>query len=345
MKKFLVPIFVLILIPHIFADSGINSRLSIEFRADYGKVSLSNFNENYSNVFNYGFTNMNATGSEINTIPYSGADIKYFLTQSLAIYLKADYLNYENSDIVKDPVTGSEIADSHVVFNLLYTGLGARYYFGSGRIFPYLSIDAGVFTHMDSFWEVMTDTSFTEYVPPGDSYQYINFSGSFFGANAEIGLEWKLFDFMGIEIGGGYRYGADKVSYVPQGIFTSPLFNLTTLDFSGLYGTGALVLYFGSAAESGAQAAAGDTGLGKKYEQWADYYSGQKNYQKALQYYLYAFKLTNDTAICKKIAVAYYYAGDKQNAITYLEKYTQQNQSDDKMKKWLDALQSKSNTK
>jgi tetratricopeptide (TPR) repeat protein len=151
-----------------------------------------------------------------------------------------------------------------------------------------------------------------------------------------------LFDFLGVSAMAGYRLASCPLVYPDSGIFAykdpsgALLFKATEINLSGLY-LGAGVTYYLDLLGA-PQAAKSTQGSASKYEKTGDYYFAKKNYKYAASYYFYAAKTEHTVYLYKKIALCYFYAGSKDKAAAYMEKYLLENPSDMAAKKWLDNL-------
>lgn len=356
-KKFLYIIpFILFIFIYSYS-SPINAKFGIGLKGAYSIINPEEFNDDFSNVIYYGYKSgatdpsklKTLIGSKISALGQGSRDIKYFLFDNFAMYLRSDYLITEYDDILT--IDNKDVLESHFLLNTLYFGLGARYYisFEGIKLYPYISVDGGAFIHIQSYWEVSAKNNSAFYVTTTGtnqtSYQIANFTDPGFGGNAEIGVEFLFTDTIGIGIGAGYRYANLPLSYPATAIFKNKdskgnlIFNASSLDLSGIYLGGGFGLYFGGQEKKEEKTKSKiQTGTPSQYEKYGDYYFSKKDYQSALRYYIASEKQNPSDQIYKKIGFCYYYLKNKPKAIEYLDKYLELNPSDIKTKNWVDKL-------
>jgi hypothetical protein len=226
----------------------------IEMFCGYSFAALKNFNDNYINVFDYGFLNGYASPVLLKAIPgILQADIKfrYFIVSGIPLYLRLGFTRLVDTAILHDTVSGLDIATSVVSFNTAYAGAGIKYGFKLSPGFSvFIGADGGCYIPVDSYWEVTGNTAASPPVnntagPLYNAFQRIDFTGVYFGGNAAAGIEWELSGSWGVIMEGGYRLARDPVAYKKAGIFTRAGFNFNELDFSGPYVTCGFVFYLG----------------------------------------------------------------------------------------------------
>lgn len=301
-------------------------------------------------------------GSNITQLFDGGANIKIFLGDSLALLLRGDYLGTDYEDDVS--IDGVDCLYSHVTINGAFLGAGLAYYMNLNPKFSFfISGDGGMFIQFNSFYEIGANAdpaaqaelasvnlpcaqnqSASLLIPGLDISNNVNFTDSGFGGHVELGLQFMLSDFFGISLHGGYQILSIPITYpgdlsnikdVPFNFIDSSgnkVFKATSIDLSGPYFGGGIVLSFGN--ESGATAAAAGGGT-SKYEQYGDYYYKQKNYAYAVRYYAGALKTAPNAGLYKKIGFTYYYLKDTAKAMYYLKEYVKQNPNDEQIRKWL----------
>ncbi len=351
-KKILILISFILFFINSYAEP-INAKFGIGIKGAYTLIDPVDFNDDFSNVIYYGYKNTatnpatlkTLTGSLLSAMGEGSIDVKYFLIDNFAIYLRSDYLITEYDDILT--LDQKDVLESHIVLNTMYFGLGVRYYLGFEgiKLFPYISLDGGAFMHMQSYWEISATSNSAFTVTNQTKYQVVDFTDMGFGGNAEIGLEFLFTDTIGIGIGAGYRYADLPFSYPQTGIFKNkdsngnPVFNALSIDLSGLYFGGGLALYFGVIDKSKtSQTTQVKTGTPQQYEKYGDYYLSKKNYNFALRYYVAAEKQNPSAELYKKIGLCYYYLKNKPKAIQYFDKYLELNPTDTKTKNWVDKI-------
>lgn len=339
-KSYLIILFTAILT--FVMTSFSTAKIGLELRGSYALINPTVLNSVYQNalLLAYGTgTIYNKSsfdeyqGSALTDMGGGGGSFQYFATDNFALFLKVDYAFLENDDIYGTATV--DVIDSHIAFNLLYMGVGGRYYFNSTGFMPYASFDLGYFMFMNGFWELFTEEDQVLFnAQPGN----IDYKDGFLGANIELGFQYMFTDTVGLGLGLGYRLAsASTAAVVGTGSLenVSPL--VTELNFSGVYFTGGLNFVFGggSSGAAGGTAAKG-TGAGAKYEAYGDYYFKAKNYKGALKYYGGAVKLDKGNSVLyKKIGLCYYYMKDMAKAKQYLGYYLKMNPNDTQIKKWL----------
>jgi len=352
-KKLLIFTLLFLSLFSFLNSASLNAKFGIGLKGAYSIVNPADFNDDFSNVIYYGFKNTasdpsklkTAIGSKIEAMGQGSLDIKYFIIDNLAILLRSDYLITEYDDVLT--VDNKNVLESYIKLNILYLGLGARYYLGFEgiKLYPYLSLDGGVLMNLNSYWEVTAKTNSLFTVTDATKYQAVDFTEMGFGGNAELGLEFLFTDTIGVGAGAGYRYANIPFTYPATGIFKNkdskgnPIFNATSLDLSGIYFGGGIALYFGGKEPEKAKPAQQiQTGTPQQYEKYGDYYFAKKNYTYALRYYVAAEKQSPSANLYKKIGFTYYYLNNKPKAIEYIDKYLQQNPGDTQTKNWVDKL-------
>ncbi len=228
--------------------------IGLEMYGGYSFTALKNFNDNFVNVFNYGYLEGYAAPKDAAAIPgilEADLKIRYCAAPALPLYLRLGLTRLVDTEILTNTSTGKDIAASVASFNMAYAGAGAKYGFRLSRAFTLLiGADAGLYIPVASFWEVTGNISQTPPVnnnisdPLYNASQRIDFTDIYFGGNAGAGVEWAITDSWGVTIEGGYRFAKAPLTYRKKGIFARDSFNLKELDFSGPYLTGGLVLYF-----------------------------------------------------------------------------------------------------
>jgi len=358
MRKKLFAAIVLFLFAPVMFAVGMDGKFGIELRGGYAMINPAVLNTNLLGVFYLGYPNVydvssyssvDVSGSKLGAMALGDGSLQFFVTPNVALSLKSDFLSMESTDTVQSG--GVDQVFSHIALNVLYIGVGGRYYIGidgAKGFFPYIGADAGMFLHMDSFWE--TGVAPTSTVPPytnandPNMYSLIDFKDSFFGANIEVGAQYMFTKTVGVSLGLGYRIASSPVavSGTTSGVFNKAGFNLTAIDLSGIYVSAGLNFCFGGsglgASTGGAatEGAAASTGMAAKYEQAGDSFFTTNDYAKAIQYYGGALRLDKgNNGLYKKIGKCYYYMKDMVKAKQYLGYYLKLNPGDEETKKWM----------
>lgn len=237
-----------------YADSS-QGKFGIEMAGGYSFATLSNFNKNFVNVYNYGFLNGFVSPVSATVIPgILQADIKlrYNVANGIPVYLRLGLTRLVDTDILYNSATHIDVSTSVVSFNMAYAGVGAKYGFEFLPAFTlFVGADGGIYIPVDSYWKVTGNTTASPIVnsntadPLYNASQRIDFTKTYFGGNVELGVEWATTDSWGLIIEGGYKIAKNPVTYNKTGIFTRTSFDFTELDFSGPYLTAGIVLYFG----------------------------------------------------------------------------------------------------
>jgi tetratricopeptide (TPR) repeat protein len=355
MKKALIAL--LFVLCHSISGAAINPKFGLELKGGYGLISPADFNADYTGVFKNGFSIPDTiVGTELSDSFYGSLHLDWFLSGNFALFFRSDYIYLENSDKLVPDGTETEVIDSHVTVSAAYFGLGGKAFATLSDYFvPYVSVDAGLFAHFGTFWEVWADPANTAGVTVDSLNQYsiVDITDPFFGAHAELGFN-ILFGSWGFNAGGGYRYAPAVLTYPELGIFaqTEPdgtkTFKASTLDLSGIYFGGGLTFFFGmepqaAASKPGAQKQAEETKspgdlLAEKYEKYGDTFYDKGNYDYASRYYMGAVKASTnvDPLIYKKIGFTYLKLKNKKKALYYIELYVKYTPSDTKMAEWLE---------
>ena len=343
MRKKIFAVIILLLFASTMFATGMNAKFGIELRGGYSMINPAVLNTNLENVFLLGFGipalvgSTDVTGSKLDAMALGSGSLQYFVTPNVALSLRSDFLYTESHDVIQ--LSGVDLIDSHVAFNVGYIGVGGRYYIGIDGVkgfFPYIGADLGLLFHYGSFWEIWVNPAY----PATNQYSLIDFKDSSFGGNIEVGAQYMFTDNIGVNVGAGYRLASFpvKVSGTSVGAFANPGFSVTEVNLSGLYLSAGLDFCFGGSATAatGRAAVSKGTGAGAKYEQYGDYYYKAKNYAYALKYYGGAVKLERGNAgLYKKIGMCYYYTKDMAKAKLYFNYYLKLNPNDAAMKKWL----------
>jgi len=308
----------------------------IEMSGGYSGPALGNFNDNFTNVFNYGYlTGMPAyvTATAVSGIMQADVKFRYAVAAGLPIYLRLGITKLEDTEILRDPVSGSDIATSTVSFNETYIGAGLKYGFKISPAFSiFLGADGGCFIPLSSYWEVIGHPGIVPYVSASDDR--IDFTDVYFGGNINAGIEWAINSAWGITAEGGYKIAKSPVTYVPSGIFAKTGFNFNELDFSGPYASVGLVFYFGGKAAPARTAAP----AARAVMSAGDYYYSHRQYAKALQAYSAEFAKTHAIVTYRKVGICFYVMGMKDKAAYVFARYLKTVPNDSQVRALLQKL-------
>jgi len=243
-KKFLL-VTVVFLFFIMVVEAKTKKDYKLEIRGFYGTANFSEFDEYYTDVFSYGFNLQEYKGTAIKNLP--GIDIigGWFVLTDIIIYLRISYYYFENIDIIENSVNKESIIKSTAIFSFLYGAPGIRFYFDLpwDNFMPFLGIDAGIFKHKGSKWDITANPSYP-FVSTEYSVQSTEIEGFFSGGNFEIGIDWRIFDCAGISLFGGFRYAIFKLIFPDNGLFANAHYDDTDVDISGFYGGCGIDFYF-----------------------------------------------------------------------------------------------------
>jgi hypothetical protein len=360
MNKRLSVIMLCVFFTFIFAAAA-SAKVSIELGGNlFEFINPVDFNKDFSNAFKNVYSGNNSLymgnkipgdvdGSHISQT-YSGtAAIRVFLGDAIAIKLVGGYSGAQYNDTVS--IDSVDCLYSDTILMNAYAGLGLDFYLNIGpSLSLFLGGDGGMFIPMGGYYEfgVVDQAAKTKLTSVGLPYAGVSnsfdFTNSFYGGNIEAGLQCMITDFLGISVHGGYRIAKIPFTYPNQSPFNitdntaakNKIFKATTIDMSGPFIGGGLVICFGGGGAAPAAAAAG--GAVSKYEQYGDYYYKQKNYSYAQRYYAGALKQSPNAGLYKKIGLCYYFQKNVPKAVENLQKYLEMNPSDEAFKKWVEKI-------
>lgn len=305
----------------------------IELRGLFHKPQFSGFNDYHTDLFSYSFS-IDVQPGKINEI--GGIELLFGIPvrNDFSICACLSIGMSEWTDDLFDEYHKKTAVRSVARFVVGYAGIGAKYFLDMGmeRFRPYLFCSAGIFKHINSYWEISADTTYY-FVNPEYGYQKTNMTGLFPGMDFEIGFDWRIFDLTGLTTFTGYKYGVFKLEFPGEGLFSNPHYQNTDVDISGFYFGGGVKFYFDEIKRT------------KKDELkygW-DYYNTtgdrlikNKDYKGAVDNFLNAIKQSGPENIYKKIAFCFYKLNNIKMAVLYAERYLEFFPQDLNMKKWVE---------
>jgi hypothetical protein len=233
--------------------SPAKGELDVEMSVGFSFTALENFNDNFVNIFNYGFLDGYAAPVDAEAIPgilQGDIKVRYAVAANVPVYVRFGLTRLVDTETLHDDSTDIDIATSIVSFNMAYVGVGVKYGFKVTPVFTvFIGVDGGGYIPLDSYWEVTGNEEASPLVntnvidPLYNASQSIDFTNTYLGGNVGTGIEWAISRTFGIMIEGGYKIAKSPVDYKKTGIFARTTFDLTELDFSGPYATGGIVLY------------------------------------------------------------------------------------------------------
>lgn len=334
------------------------AKITLDLRGAYTLLNPSDFNTDYTTALTNPLTfAMPGTASlpAFDSAFQGGASLKFFLGDSFSLYPRFDFIYSDKTDTIQ--IDSQDAFESRLSVSSAYIGLGAAFNLNLIDGFS-LSIgaDGGMFMHLNSYWQIFADPGYIgglAYVSPFTKSQVaayslstVDFTDTFFGGNAELGLHFTLTQGLNFNTFGGYRIASSPFTYPDissAGAFTIPdAFKAQSIDISGPYFGAGISFVFGddsgSAQEAQQQSPAASAAAVSQHETYGDHFYRKKDYDSALKHYLAAEKQGSSARLLKKIGYSYYYTRNIPKALEYLEKYLQANPNDTQLIQWLENI-------